>query len=103
MYLFRDEGNGYAARMIDLKNASRDDLIRLIVAQHETIAQQERVIASQQARIGALEATVAQMTARVDTLLATIDALRRGDDGTGGARSQGMPGLKPIVAQQRSP
>ncbi|MHB8645089.1 MAG: IS66 family transposase [Thermomicrobiales bacterium] len=82
--------------MIDLKNASRDDLIRLVVAQHETIAQQERVIA-------ALEATVAQMTARVDALLATIDTLRRGDDGTGGARSQGMPGLKPIAAKQRPP
>jgi len=33
--------------MIDLKIASRDDLIRLVIAQHETIAQQERVIAAQ--------------------------------------------------------
>src|SRR5438105_1255891 len=81
-YLFRDEGAEYAARMIDLKDASRDDLIRLVVTQHQTIARQERVIAAQQARIAALEATVAQGSARVDASLATIDALGRGDGGT---------------------
>ncbi|MDQ2787258.1 MAG: hypothetical protein M3Y58_19895, partial [Chloroflexota bacterium] len=42
-YLFRDEGRRYAAGMIDLKTASRDALIRLIVSQHEMIARQERV------------------------------------------------------------
>ncbi|MHB8646276.1 MAG: hypothetical protein ACYDAR_10860, partial [Thermomicrobiales bacterium] len=42
LYLFRVEGRRYAIAMIDLKNASRDDLIRLIVGQHETIQQQGR-------------------------------------------------------------
>jgi len=45
-YLFRDEGTRYALVMIDLKNASRAELIALIVSQHETIARQERVIAA---------------------------------------------------------
>jgi transposase len=102
-YLFRDEGTEYALQMIDLKDASRDALIALIVSQHETIARQERVIAAQQERIAALEATVTQLTARVDGLLATVEALRRGDDGTGRGRPQGMPGLKPAPAKARPP
>jgi transposase len=102
-YLFRDEGTEYALQMIDLKDASRDALIALIVSQHETIARQERVIAAQQERIAALEATVTQLTARVDGLLATVEALRRGDDGTGRGRPQGMPGLKPAPAKERPP
>jgi transposase len=103
MYLFRDEGNDYAVSMIDLKDASRDDLVRFVVAQHETIQQQERIIARQQDRIAALEATVAQLTARVEALLATVDALRRGDDGTGSGAPQGMPGLKPATGKVRPP
>ncbi|MDQ2786779.1 MAG: IS66 family transposase, partial [Chloroflexota bacterium] len=100
-YLFRDEGRRYAAGMIDLKTASRDALIRLIVSQHEMIARQERVIAAQQERIAALETTVAQLTAQVGELLATVEALRRGDDGAESGRPQGMPGLKPATAQPR--
>lgn len=42
--LFRDEGAEYAGAMIDLTHASRDDLIRLVIAEHETIQRQERVI-----------------------------------------------------------
>ena len=88
--------------MIDLKSASRDDLIRLIVSQHETIARQERIIADQQERIAALEATVAQLTMRVGELLAALAAIR--DETPGGmGRPQGMPGLKPAPAQPRPP
>src|SRR5437588_5679404 len=101
-YLFRDEGRSYALPMIDLKDASRDDLVRLGVAQHETIQRQERVIARQQEQIAALEATVAQLTARVDTLLATIDTLRRDGDDTGSV-PHGMPGLKPATGEERPP
>ena len=46
--------------MIDRKSASRDDLIRLVVAQHERIAVLERTVAEQRATIVAREATVAQ-------------------------------------------
>jgi hypothetical protein len=48
-YLFRDEGNGYAESMIDLYSASRDDLIRLVIAM--------------------LASSVAQLTQRVGELL----------------------------------
>jgi len=73
--------------VIDLKSASSDDLIRLVIAQHE--------------RIAALEATVAQLTARVGELLARLDAVRGDDPPTG--RPQGMPGLKPAATQPRPP
>ncbi|MCA1666301.1 MAG: IS66 family transposase, partial [Thermomicrobia bacterium] len=102
-YLFRDEGSGYALAMIDLKDASRDDLIRLVVAQHETIQRQERVIVAQQERMVALEASVAALTQRVGELLAQVATLQaeRERDGTG--RPQGMPGLKPAPAKERPP
>jgi len=88
--------------MIDLKNASRAELIALIVSQHETIARQERVIAAQQERIVALEATVAQLTTRVGELLAALAAIR--DEPPGGTgRSQRMPGLKPAPTKARPP
>lgn len=101
MYLFRDEGTGYAVPMIDQKDASRDALVRLIVAQHDTIAQQAHTIAAQQAHIATLDATVVQLSARVDTLLATIDALRRDGDDTDSGAAHGMPGLKPATGKPR--
>lgn len=101
MYLFRDEGAGYALVMIDLKEASRAELIALIVSQHETITRQERIIAAQQERIAALEATVAQLTARVGELLARLDAATGGGSPPGGP--QGMPGLKPATGKERLP
>jgi len=88
--------------MIDLKNASRDALIALIVSQHETMARQERVIATQQARIAALEATVAALTQRVGELLAALAAARE-DAPSGTGRPQGMPGLKAATAKERPP
>ncbi len=87
--------------MIDLKSASRDDLVRLIIAQHETIAQQERTIAELRGVIATLEATVTQLTVRVGELLARLDATT-GDDAPPG-RAQGMPGLKPAIGTQRPP
>jgi len=87
--------------MIDLKIASRDDLIRLIIAQHETIAQQERTIAELRGVIAALAATVAQLTVRVGELLARLDATTGDDAPTG--RARGMPGLKPAIDTQRPP
>jgi len=51
--------------MIDLKRASRDDLIRLVVTQHERIAALEATVAEQRMSIATREATAAQLTARV--------------------------------------
>ena len=76
-YLFRDGGNGYAARMIDLHSASRDELIRLVIAQHERITALEAVVAEQRAVIATLEATVAQLTQRVGELLAASGSTQR--------------------------
>ncbi|MGI8688207.1 MAG: hypothetical protein ACR2M3_06470 [Thermomicrobiales bacterium] len=84
--------------MIDLTSTSRDDLMRLIVSQRETIVRQERVIAAQQARIAVLEAMVARLTARVATLLAIVDAVRRDNEGPGSGRPRGMSGRKPAPA-----
>jgi hypothetical protein len=87
--------------MIDLKSTSREDLIRLVVSQHERIAMLEATVAVQQGMIATLEATVAQLTARVGELLARLDAAT-GDDPPSG-RPQGMPGLKPASAKGRLP
>jgi transposase len=84
--------------MIDLKSASRDEVIRLVIAQHETIAQQERTIAELRGVVATLEATVAQLTARVGEVLAALDAARDDAAGRGSGRPQGMPGLKPAPA-----
>jgi len=61
--------------MIDLKSASRDELIRLIVSQHETIARQEGVIAAQQGRIAALEALASAQLCCIIPLIFNIVSL----------------------------
>lgn len=98
VYLFRDEGTRYAVVIIDLKNASRDELIRLVVMQHETIAHQERIIADLHATVARLEGQVTALTARVGTLVAALEAATREGDGTGSGRPPGMPGLKSAQA-----
>jgi len=86
--------------MIDLHSASRDDLIRLIITQHERITALEAVVVEQRAVIATLEATVAQLTQRVGELLARLEAVS--DDAPPG-RPQGMPGLKPTTGKARPP
>jgi len=82
--------------MIDLSTASRDALIRLVVAQHETIQQQERIIGDLHAEVARLTAQVTALTVRVGTLVAALEATRGQDDGATGGSDQprGMPGLK---------
>ncbi len=79
--------------MIDLKDASRETLIRLVVAQHETIQQQERIIADLHAEVARLSAQVTALTVRVGTLIAALETATCSDDGTGSRRGQGMTGL----------
>jgi transposase len=100
-YLFRDEANGYAAHMIDLYSASRDDLIRLVIAQQERIAALEAVVVEQRAVIAALEASVTRLTQQVGALLAAQGGVA--DDAAGPGRAQGMPGLKPATGKGRPP
>ena len=89
--------------MIDLQAASREDLVRLIVSQHETMQQQQRVLTAQGERIAALDAQVGALTARVITLLAALDeAAGTGDAGTGGT-PKGMPGHKASTPAPRAP
>lgn len=89
--------------MINLQAASREDLVRLIVSQHETMQQQQRVLTAQGERIAALDAQVGALTARVTTLLAALDeATGTGDAGTGGT-PKGMPGHKVRTPAPRPP
>jgi transposase len=86
--------------MIDLSTARRDDLIRLVVAQHERIAALEAVVAEQRTLIAALQASVTQLTQRVGELLAA-QAATDADPGSGSAA--GMPGLKPATGTVGAP
>ncbi len=98
-YLFRNGGSGYAFAMIDLNQASRDDLIRLVIAQHERITALEAVVAEQRAVIATLETSVAQLTQRVGEFLAAAES--RDNAAAGRGRPQGMPGLKPVTSKVR--
>lgn len=83
--------------MLKLQSASREELVALLVAQHELLARQ-------QAEITTLTTTVAQLTARVAALLAALDtATRGGDDSSGSGPPTRMPGLKPASTRPRPP
>jgi len=82
--------------MIDLQGASRDELIRLIVRQHEEIGVLARTVGQMQEAHATLTAQVTQLTARVTALLVALDAATGGDDASaaGGGTPKGMPGHK---------
>lgn len=85
--------------MYDLAHATRDELIRIILAQRETMADQERRLGAQDQELTALRQTVAVLTEQVGQLLA-----ERGN-GSGPASSgtpHGMPGVKPGQATERA-
>ncbi len=50
---------------MDLYTASRDDLIRRVLAQREVIARLEQVVADQQEQITTLQATIRRLTERL--------------------------------------
>ncbi len=82
--------------MFDLCHATRDELIRTIHDQGDTIADQERVIAALRVERAAIRQTVQTLTARIGTL----EQAAGNDDGTAGP-PKGMPGLKPTQAEVR--
>lgn len=90
--------------MIDLYRASRDDLIALVLAQREALADRDRRVAALETEVATLRAAVAQVTARVGELLAAAGP----DEEPGGVEGppagwHGMPGLKPVQPRDRPP
>jgi transposase len=84
--------------MLDLFRASRDDLIRLVVAQREALADGERRLATLEAEVASLRATIARLTVRLGEALVAVDP-PDGDAGgaDGAATPRAMPGLKPAA------
>jgi hypothetical protein len=87
-------GIGYDAAMLDLFHASRDDLIRLVVAQREALAERDRRLVVLEAEVATQRAVIARLTAHLGEALAPGD-VEPGDDDPPTPRT--MPGLKPAV------
>jgi hypothetical protein len=83
--------------MLDLFHASREDLIRLVVAQRDEIADLARRQAALEAELATQRATIAELTRQLGEALAALapDDDAAGDDGAATART--MPGLKPTA------
>ena len=59
--------------MLDLYRATRDELIRLTLAQQDVIAEQERRLTALEAQLSETQATIARLTAQLGALVATDD------------------------------
>src|SRR6266542_2687025 len=82
--------------MLDLYHASRDDLIEVVVAQREALADRDRRLAELEADLAIQRATIAQLIARVGALGAALGPAADESAGDGdGPTARGMPGLKP--------
>jgi len=77
---------------LDLYHASREELIALIVAQRERLAEQDREIARLRAEFATQQAALRQLHERVGVLLAALDPP---DGDAAASRPTAMPGLKP--------
>lgn len=86
--------------MLDLYHADRDELIRVIVAQRETIAEQAALLARQQTALAEAQATNAQLAQRVGELAQRVHEL----EGQGGpSKPQGLAGNKLESARPTTP
>jgi transposase len=84
--------------MLDLFHASRDDLIRLVVAQREALADGNRRLATLEAEVAGLRTTIARLTERLGEALAAASPSDEDAGGEGGsATPRAMPGLKPAA------
>jgi hypothetical protein len=81
--------------MMDLYHATRDELIRIILAQEELIAAQERRLAALEAQGATLQATISRLTEHLGTMVSPDD------DASGRGTPVGMPGLKPTEPPAR--
>jgi hypothetical protein len=86
---------------LDLFRASRDDLVALVLAQRDQLADQARRLAWQAEEVATLRQAVADLTTRVGELVAERDAAGAAAVDVPGAPS-GMPGLKPGPAPTRA-
>lgn len=82
--------------MLDLYQATRDELIRIILAQQEELADRDRRLAALERQVTDAQATIVRLTAQLGTLV-TMDDDTDSPPGT----SKGMPGLKPTEAPAR--
>ena len=81
--------------MLDLFGAGRDDLIKLVLAQREALADRDRRLADLEAEVAALRAAVAQVAARLGEALAEAEPPDADPaDGGSAPAARGMPGLK---------
>lgn len=93
---------GYPPAMRDLYHASRDELIQLINAQFDALAERDRRLAELEAESTRLRGAIVQLTVRLGEALGAMDPP---DGGPGAAvdlpTPRGMPGLKPVTAGTR--
>ena len=84
---------------MDLSTASRDDLLRRMLAQREAIARLEQVGADQQAQLATRQATIRRLTERVgDQVLAPPAPTA---PSSAGAAGPGVPGTTPTSVPPR--
>ncbi len=84
--------------MLDLYHTARDELIRIVVAHRDALADRDRQLAALTAELAATRQSVADLTAQVGALL-TASAR---DDEPPRATPRGMPGLKPTESNGRA-
>ena len=88
-----------------MKEASREDLIRLIVRQHEEIGVLARTVGQLWEANATQTAQITQLTARVTALLVALEAATGGDDtgAHGGGTPKEIPGHKASAPLPRAP
>jgi transposase len=89
--------------MLDLKGASRDDLIRVVLGQRERIADLEQQVARLHAEIATLQTTVAHLTQQLGAALTAepAPAAPAASPPSSPARSRPVPGTKPTERPDR--
>lgn len=85
--------------MMDLYRASRDDLIRIVLEQRETIARLEAVVVRQQGEVAAAQATNEQLAQRVGELAARVREL----EASGSGKPRGLAGNKLVPTAPPQP